>query len=175
LKLEVRREKAEGMQWQMPYGFVEKEFEYTSGVLSTAGTEWWNHGILEVKAKYSPSKHIVDAIYLLGEESSPQINLVEMGAKNRVGTLTQANGQIKADCESISGLKSGEYYIFRLEWSAHSLVWKINEREVLTMNLHVPSHAMHLNAASVVVTEPDGNMPHQFEIGWVRFYHHHRG
>lgn len=172
LKIEVRKERAVGMQWQMPFGFVEKEFEYTSGVVSTAGNEWWNHGILEAKVKYAPSNHFVDAIYLLGEESSPQINLVEMGAKNRVGTLIQANGEVKGDCESISGLKTGEFYIFRLEWSANSLVWKINGKEILAMNLHVPSHTMHLNAASIVVTDPDGSLPHQFEIGWVRFYQH---
>ncbi|MFA5328714.1 MAG: glycoside hydrolase family 16 protein [Prolixibacteraceae bacterium] len=173
MKIEVRKEKATGMQWQVPFGFVEREFDYTSGIVSTAGGDWWNHGILEAKVKYNPSASIVDAIYLLGEESSPQINLVEMGAKNRLGTLTGTENGVKADCESISGLKAGEFYIFRLEWTASSLVWKVNEREILTINLHVPSHTMHLNAASIVVSEPTGNLPHQFEIDWVRFYRHH--
>ncbi len=174
LKIEVRREKAKGMVWQMPLGFVEHEFDYTSGIVSTAGGNWWNHGILEAKVKYNPSTTIVDAIYLLGEESSPQINLVEMGATNRVGTLTGTENGTKANCESISGLKAGEFYIFRLEWTASSLVWKINEREILSINLHVPSHTLHLNAASIVVSEPSGNLPHQFEIDWVRFYQHHK-
>lgn len=173
LKIEVRKEKAKGMQWRIPFGFVEQEFDYTSGIVSTAGVEWWKHGILEAKVKYKPSQNLVDAIYLLGEESSPQINLVEMGVKNRVGLLSKSSDGIKAECESISGLKTGEFYIFRLEWSAHSLVWTINGREMLNLTHNIPAFKMHLNAASIVVAEPVSNLPHRFEIDWVRFYQHH--
>ena len=172
LKIEVRKQKTTGMQWQIPFGFVEREFDYSSGIISTAGGEWWNHGILEAKVKYSPSNHFVDAIYLLGKESSPQINLVEMGVKNRIGTLTKKESGIHSECESISGLKSGEFYIFRLEWSSGSLKWKINEKEIYAIDLPIPSNTMHLNAASIVVTEPTGDLPHRFEIDWIRFYQH---
>jgi len=172
LKIEVRKEKVKGMQWKIPFGFVEQEFDFTSGIASTAGTEWWKHGILEAKVKYAPSHNLVDAIYLLGEESSPQINLVEMGIKNRLGLLSKSAEGIHAECTGISGLKTDEFYIFRLEWTAHSLVWKINDREVFTLNHNVPAFKMHLNAASIVVADPDGNLPHRFEIGWVRFYQH---
>ena len=171
MKIEVRKEKTHGMQWQAPFGFVEQEFDYSSAVVSTAGTEWWKHGILEAKVKYAPSQHLVDAIYLLGEQSSPQINLVEMGMKNRVGLLTKSADGIQTECESISGLKVGEFYIFRLEWNAHSLVWKINDREILTITQNVPAFKMHLNLASIVVAEPT-DLPHRFEIDWVRFYQH---
>lgn len=174
LKLEVRKEKIKGMQWQIPFGFFEKEFDYSSGMVSTAGGEWWKHGILEAKVKYAPSQNLVDAIYLLGEESSPQVNLIEMGAKNRVGLLSKSGEGIQAECESISGLKAGEFYIFRLEWSAGSLVWTINGREILTVSQNIPAFKMHLNAASIVVTEPTESLPHQFEIGWIRFYQHHK-
>lgn len=170
LKIEVRKERAKGMQWRIPFGFVEQEFDYTSGIVSTAGLEWWKHGILEAKVKYSPSVHLVDALYLLGEESSPQINLVEMGVKNRMGILSKSDSGIHEDCESINGLKIGEFYIFRLEWTSHSLVWTINERIMLTVNHNVPAFQMHLNAASIVVTEPTDSLPHRFEIDWVRFY-----
>ena len=173
MKIEVRKEKTRGMQWQVPFGFVEQEFDYSSGIVSTAGTEWWKHGILEAKVKYAPSHHLVDAIYLLGEETSPQINLVEMGVKNRQGMFTKTADGIHAECESISGLKTGEYYIFRLEWNTHSLVWKINDREILTVTQNVPALKMHLNLASIVVSEPT-DLPHRFEIDWVRFYQHHQ-
>ena len=122
--------------------------------------------------KYSPNGHLVDALYLLGEQTSPQINLVEMGVKNRVGLLSKSVDGIQAECESISGLKAGEFYIFKLEWNTHSLVWKINDREILTVSNNVPAFKMHLNAASIVVAETS-DLPHRFEIGWVRFYQHH--
>jgi len=174
LKIEIRKEREKGMEWQVPYGFVEHEFDYTSGIVSTAGTEWWKHGILEAKVKYDPVQNLVDAIYLLGEESSPQINLVEMGVKNRLSLLTKTDDGIQVESESISGLKKGEFYIFRLEWTAHSLVWKINNKEILTVSNNVPAYKMHLNAASIVVSEPVGNLPHRFEIDWIRFYKHHK-
>ena len=172
MKIEVRKERTRGMQWKAPFGFVEQEFDYSSGILSTAGVEWWKHGILEAKVKYQPSSHLVDAIYLLGEETSPQVNLLEMGVKNRMGMLTKTADGIQAECESISGLKAGEFYIFRLEWNTHSLVWKINNREILTVSNNIPAFKMHLNLASIVVTEPT-DLPHRFEIDWVRFYQHH--
>jgi hypothetical protein len=172
LKIEVRKERAKGMQWRIPFGFVEQEFDYTSGIVSTAGIEWWKHGLLEAKVKYSPAHNLVDALYLLGEESSPQINLVEMGLKNRLGLLAKSGDGIQAVCESIDGLKTGEFYIFTLEWTAHSLTWKINGREMLSLNQNVPAFKMHLNAASIVVAEPVDHLPHRFEIDWVRFYQH---
>jgi beta-glucanase (GH16 family) len=172
LKIEVRKEKATGMQWRSSFGFVEQEFDYTSGIISNAATEWWKHGLLEAKVRYSPDNHFVDVIYLLGEENSPEINLIEMGAKNRMGIFTKTESGIHAESTGISGLKAGEFYIFRLEWSANSLVWKINNRVVLTVTNHVPPFKMHLNAASIVVAEPVGSLPHRFEIDWIRFYQH---
>ena len=174
LKLEVRHEKATSMQWRIPFGFVEQEFDYTSGIVSTAGGQWWKHGILEAKVQYDPAKHLVDAIYLLGDETSPQINLVEMGEKSRVGLFTHKSDGFHGESESLSGLKTGEYYIFRLEWTAHSLIWKINNRMVLTITNNVPAFKMHLNAATIVLADPTGSLPHHFEIGWVRFYQHHK-
>jgi beta-glucanase (GH16 family) len=175
VKVEVRKEKATGMQWRIPFGFVEQEFDYTSGIISTTEANWWKHGILEAKVKYDPAKNLVDALYLLGEETSPQINLVEMGEKNRLGLFTRKEGGFHAESESLSGLKAGEFYIFRLEWSANSLIWKINNREVLTLTHNVPAFKMHLNAASIVVADPTGSLPHRFEIEWVKFYQHHKG
>lgn len=175
LRLEVRKEKAKAMQWRIPFGFVEQEFDYTSGIISTAGIDWWKHGILEAKVKYDPAKNLVDAIYLLGEETSPQINLLEMGEQNRIGLFTRKEDGFHAESESLSGLKTGEFYIFRLEWSAHSLIWKINNREIFTITHNIPAFKMHLNAASIVVSDPAGSVPHRFEIEWVRFYQHHKG
>jgi|SRR5665648_10572 len=170
LKIEVRKEKAKSMVWGIPFGFVEQEFDYTSGIVSTAGSGWWKHGILEAKVKYTPSNHFVDAFYLLGDEGSPQISLLEMGAKNRVGLFSKTSNGIRSESESLSGLKSGEFYIFRLEWSAHSLVWKINNREVFVMKHNVPAFKIHLNIASILVSEPTEGLPHRFEIDWVRLY-----
>lgn len=174
LKIEVRKEKTKGMQWQMPLGFVEREFDYSAGLICSSNDNWWKHGLLEAKVKYAPVQSMLDTIYLLGEESSPQVSLVEAGAKNRLGMLTKSADGIKADCESISGLKAGEYYIFSLEWTAHSLIWKINGREMLTVSHSIPAFKMNINATSIIVSEAGGLLPHRFEIDWIRFYQHHK-
>jgi hypothetical protein len=174
LKIQARKEPTRGMQWQIPFGFVEKEFQYSSGIVSTAENDWWKNGILEAKVKFNPSEHFVDVICLLGEEASPQINLVEIGAKNRVGLLSKTSSGIHTQSEDINGLRTGESFIFRLEWTSHSLVWKVNDREIFTLNHGVPAIKMHLNIASVVVSEPTTGLPHTFEIEWVRYFQRHQ-
>lgn len=170
LKIEVRKESAKGMQWKLPFGFVERDFDYTSGFVSTSEDNLWKHGIWEAKVKYAPQQNIVDALYLVGEDNSTHINLAEMGVKNRLGMLSKSGAEMREDCESISGLKNGAFYIFRLEWTAHSLIWKINNYEILNISQNVPGFKMHLNATSIVVSEPVTNLPHRFEIDWVRVY-----
>lgn len=170
LKIEIRKEKTKGMQWIMPIGLVEKEFDYSSGILTSEEKFWWKYGILEAKVKYSPSKNFVDIIYLLGGQASPQINLFECGHKNRVGFLSKSDDSIISDVESISGLKNGEYYIFRLEWSEGLLKWSVNNKEILRLNNNVPSNEMHINFSSIIISDKSNNLPHQFEIDWVRVY-----
>jgi hypothetical protein len=170
LKIEVRKEKSKGLQWKYPYGFLEQEFDYTSGIVSTGSSNWWKNGILEAKVKYSPEKSIADVIYLIGKENSPQINLLEMGPRNQVGLLVKNGDQVQVFSESLSGLKTGEFYIFTLEWAENKLTWKINGRDLLTVTQQVPHIDMHLNASSIVAFEPNGCIPHTFEIAWVRFY-----
>ena len=143
-----------------------REFSYSSGMVSTGHSFWTDHGILEAKIKFNPRKEVVSAFYLLGEEASPQINLLEMGPLNRVGLLSRDAHHTHA----LTGLKKGNFYIFRLEWSRNLLVWKVNNHEVYRLATQVPDFPMHLNAASIVVDELRGSLSHSFEIDWVRFF-----
>lgn len=166
LKIETRKEKTTGLVWQLPFGFVEKEFDYSSGCINSSNSFWGKEGIWEAKVKYAPVKGLVSALFLTGENNSQQINILESGIKNRVGLLNQDNNQT----ESISGLKSGQFYIFRLEWNKDSMVWKVNNKELLKVTTSIKDSKMHINVATIVVDEISGSLPACFEIDWIKVY-----
>ncbi|MDX9883051.1 MAG: hypothetical protein RBS73_13395 [Prolixibacteraceae bacterium] len=169
MKIETRKENTKGMVWQLPFGFIEKEFEYSSGYLNSSGSFWQNGGIWEAKVKYEPVKGLASSLFLTGEDSSHQVIIAETGEKNRLGLMSAKDGQISEHIAGLSGLKSG-HYIFRLEWSEGKMCWKINNKEILVVSEHIPATEMHLNAATIVVNPVPEKLPYSFEIGWVRVY-----
>ncbi len=169
LKIETRKEKMKGMVWQLPFGFIEKEFEYSSGCLNSSGSFWKNGGVWEAKVKYEPVKGLANALFLTGEDNNHQVIIAETGEKNRLGLMSAKDGHISEYIADLSGLKSG-HYIFRLEWSEGKMCWKINNKEILSVNEHIPAAKMHLNAATIVVNPVSEKLPHSFEINWIRVY-----
>lgn len=172
LTLSVKKEKGAGKVWQMPAGFIPVEFDYTSDLVSTNKNFWQEDGIFEAKIKFDPIKQVVSSFYLAGENSTPRINLLEMGTKNQVGvsTLTE-KGKVNSTGLDISNLKKGKSYIFTIEKLGNALTWKINETEMLTIEDSALNFPLHLNAASIVVYDvPGSNLPVNFEIDWVKCY-----
>ncbi len=172
LTLSVKKEKGKGKVWQMPAGFVPTEFDYSSDMISTGKSFWQEDGIFEAKIKFNPQKQVVSSFSLNGENSTPRINLLEMGTKNRMGISTlNKDGKIDFTGLDITNLKKGSSYIFTVEKTGNKISWKINETEVLTgehPNLDFP---LHLNASSIVVYDmPGSSLPVDFEIEWVKCY-----
>lgn len=169
LKIETRKEKTGGMEWQMPFGFHEKEFDYSSGTINTGKSLNTKYGIFEAKVKYAPNNRMVSAIYLLGNSVSPQINLIETGIKNRMGMFLVASNKPEESTVDLNGLKANNFYIFRLEWSRDKLSWSVNGKTMHTLTGNVPDFEMHLNAATIVVKDTTA-VAHHFEIDWIRVY-----
>ena len=156
----------------MHAGFVPAEFDYTSDLISTNKTYWQEDGIFEAKIKFCPTKQVVSSFYLAGENSTPRVNLVEMGTKNQLGisTLTE-NGKVNSTGLDISNLKKDKSYIFTVEKTGNTLIWKINEVEVLTIQDSAMNFPLHANASSIVVYDvPGSSLPVNFEIDWVKCY-----
>ncbi|NOR76549.1 MAG: hypothetical protein GQ525_15515, partial [Draconibacterium sp.] len=172
LTLSVKKENIAGKVWQMHAGFVPTEFDYTSDLVSTNKSFWQEDGIFEAKIKFSPTKQVVSSFYLAGENSTPRVNLVEMGTKNQLGisTLTN-NGKVNYTGLDISNLKKEKSYIFTVEKAGNTLIWKINEVEVLTLHDSTTNFPLHINASTIVVYDvPGSNLPVNFEIDWVKCY-----
>ncbi len=171
LQLQVKKEKAKGKVWKMPAGFVPAEFEYTSGLVSSHASFRLVDGIVEAKIKFDPTKQVLSSLYLEGEKAGARVNLLEMGARNNLGTsVLGVNGKVESSGLEISNLKKGEY-IFSLEKQASAFTWKINEVEVLRVENKDFNQPSHLVASSLLIEEIQASaLPLNFEILWIKCY-----
>ncbi|NOY95978.1 MAG: hypothetical protein GXO81_06305 [Chlorobi bacterium] len=171
LKIQIKKEHAKGKVWNPASGFMPADFEYTSDMLCSGESFWLEEGIVEAKILFNPVKQVVSSFYLLGEKVSPQVNLLEMGAKNRFGTFLLKDGNTEFNGISIGNLKKGRPYLFRLCISKDKLVWKINDQEVFETDASQFKFPMHLNLSSIVVRDIPGSiLPVNFEVSWIRCY-----
>ncbi len=172
LVIETRKERGEGIVWKMPAGFVPAEFEYTSGIVSTAKSFTQEDGIFEAKIKFNPVKETVSSFVLQGQNSFPGIYLLEMGAKNRIGVSSiSEKGKLSINGLDISNLKKGKWYIFTLEKTGGALVWKINDTEVLKLENRHLDFPLHLSLFTLVISPISGNkLPVQYQTEWVKCY-----
>lgn len=169
LKLQVKKDKVNSLVWSPAVGFIEKEFNYSSDMLTTGGLFQATYGLLEAKIKYDPSRNFQDIFYLAGEDNDLRVNLIESGVKNQFG-LTQMNGgKAHERTFSLSGLSKSKFYIFSLEWQQGKLSWKLNDRELFTLNSNVPDTPMFINLATLIINETT-QLPHDFQIDWIRMY-----
>lgn len=173
LHIETRKEKAEGLVWKMPSGFVPGQFDYTSGIISTANTFSQENGIFEAKIKFQPVKGMVSSAVLQGEQGSHRVYLLEMGTKNRLGVATTSeSGKMEMEGLDISNLKKDKWYIFTLEKTGGNLKWKINDTEVIDMHNTKINFPLHMNLLSMVIDQvPGSKLPVTFHVDWVRCYH----
>ena len=66
---------------------------------------------------------------------------------------------------------TGDYFIYSIEWTPEKLVWKINNKQVLTQTRGIPSEAMYLVlSAGVTNGVTEHQLPAKMEIDWVKIY-----
>ncbi len=172
LIIETHKEKKKGLIWQMPAGFIPAEFDYTSGMVSSTesfGAEEW---ILEAKMKFSPVKETISSFVLTGDKNTHRIHLLESGFKNRMGIANcDTNGKIKLKGIDIGGLKKRRWYIFTLEKRKEKLVWKINNKKVLTLDHNSIDDRFYIQLSTLVLSPvPGSKLPVKFETDRIRFY-----
>lgn len=172
LSITVKKENSIAKVWQMPAGFMPRELNFTSGLISSWRNFWMNDGILEAKIYFNPVKQVVSSFWLSGEKNTPRINLLEMGTKNRLGISTlNGSGSVEFVGIDISSLNKKKPYIFTVEKNAKNITWKINDVLVFDTSYSAIEDSLHLNASSLVVYDlPSSVLPVNFEIEWVKCY-----
>jgi hypothetical protein len=172
VKLVFKKEDLTGKYWDKSLGFKEKEFKYTSGTLNNALSMQGTYGRIEAKIKVAKSA-VKQSFWMKGAEDLPQIAIMESTNDGlAMGVYHKRENKPFADLEQMKEVRlSNDYYIFTLEWTKHSIIWKINDTKVKEMTRDVPDIPMYLGFSLGATHKPvSWYVPSEMEIDWVRCY-----
>jgi len=164
LKLATKNEKVIARAWDVEKGFIQKEFDYSADVLQTADKFRQKYGVFSAKLKCSGN--IQHSFWLGSDNKLPLIKIFHFDGKKI--TLGNANQNL-FDGVKISGLNTGEYYIYKLIWTEKELIWMINNLEVYRTYSNIPTSEMYLGFNSYISNKQHGS-PGNLEVDWVRVY-----
>ncbi len=171
-RIVTKPENAEGLVWRTEQGFVLEDFDYTSGLLSTAKSFKQKYGIFKAKIKMAGGS-VAQTFWMVADSVLPHIDVARFENGKLYYNFFWGKG--KTPHKSISktgGTKyADEYYIFTLEWSPNKLVWKINDKVFKTQTSGVPQEEMYINFSSNLKKDAsEDGLPSAMEIDWVRVY-----
>jgi len=179
LKIVTRNEKAEGKIWHKKLGFVNQNFDYTSGMLCTAHSFRQQYGRFEAKVKIDSIAPVYQAFWLKGEKILPEIDVFKynyhkanrMQMTNYVGEASDS-GKAKQISSKMNGSSfSKDFYIYSVDWNPEKITWKINGVEVYSTSEGIPSEPMYLLFSAGIKRDPNGQEIHSnYEIDWVKCY-----
>ncbi|MBP5667282.1 MAG: family 16 glycosylhydrolase, partial [Salinivirgaceae bacterium] len=91
LSIVTKKEKATGKVWDEKLGFMTKDFDYTSGMLSTANSFRQQYGRFEAKIKINSEAPVYQAFWLKGEHKEPEIDIFKYNIKKGQMQLSAYN------------------------------------------------------------------------------------
>lgn len=179
LKIVTKKEQVEGKVWHPIHGFVPQNFNYTSGMLSTAHSFRQQYGRIEAKIKLNAQYPIYQAFWLKGEKILPEIDVFKfnMDKKNRLQLSSIVGDPMdyknaKPSTNKLNGSTfTKDYFIYTLDWEENKITWKINGIEVFSTSESIPNEPLYLMLSSGLISEPTEEFQgNAFEIDWVRCY-----
>lgn len=171
-RIVTKAEKAEGLMWRSEQGFVLEDFDFTSGLISTAKSFRQKYGIFKAKIKMAGGS-VAQSFWMVSETMLPHIDVARYeNGKLHSNYFWGSGSTTHKSISKTGGAKyANEYYIFTLEWSPNKLVWKINDKVFKTQTSGVPQEAMCINLSSNLKKDASENgLPSAMEIDWVRVY-----
>lgn len=164
LKITTKHEKIKATAWDTTKGFIEKDFNYTSDVLQTAGDFKQKGGIF--RAKLRCSGNLNHAFWLGTDNKLPHVNIFHFdGKKINIGNVNKN----LVDGINITGINPSQYYIYTFKWTEKELVWMINDLEVYRTVSNIPSEEMYMAFNSFIPQKSKGS-DGLLEVDWVRVY-----
>lgn len=165
LKILTRSQKINGKAWSAVNGFTTREFAYTSGLINSGKTFRQKYGVFTAKIKLGDPA-AKNAFWLLTDNITPHIDICR--TTNGKVWLDIFPGSNKILKSTVRSRYANDSFIFTLEWTASSLVWKINGVEAFRQTENVPQEPMYINLAGGL-NKPIANST-AMEIDWVRVY-----
>jgi Glycosyl hydrolases family 16 len=173
LKIFTKKEDAKGKIWSANLGFQPKDFEYTSGLISTGNGFRQKHGKFEAKIKLNRSHPGYQAFWMVGEQMLPEIDIINATGKGS-GQVSNyyKNESVQRNIDKISGLNlSNDFFIYTLEWTAEKLIWKINDIEIYSTSQGVPDEPLYMIFSAGLRGAIDSSkLPQTMEIDWIKCY-----
>ena len=171
-RLETRKETAQGKVWDSKIGFVPREFDFTSALISTGKSFRQKYGLFEAKIKVSDINNVMHAFWMLSDTSLPHIDIARTSSCGKLftGHITGSEEKPLVNHAKIKGLDwTNDFFIYSLEWAPNKLVWKINDVVVYTQAENIPHEPMYLILSSGVIN-PNSEINSVMEIDWVKCY-----
>lgn len=176
----TKKETCQGKIWDPIYGFRPKQFNYTSGLLSTGQSFRQLYGKFEAKIRLHHNAPLSHSFWMVSEKMAPQIDILRYDTKSpkklSVGCHMQEGTTFQHHTQQVNGTNySGEFYIYSLEWSKEKIVWKINGVTVHEQTNNIPNETMYLVFSSNLITDKEPtNLSSQMDIDWVRCYQYNQ-
>lgn len=170
-KLTLKQQSKTGKSWNDVNGFVQRKFDYTSGLISTGHSFRQKYGKIEAKVMFTSTFPVVNAFWLVGETRAPQIDIFKTSeSKNVISCGIQTENVQKSKIIKGASFKNN-YFIYGLIWTENELIWTINGKEVHKENREIPNESMYLTFCSILPQEPNSkNLPASMDIDWIRCY-----
>lgn len=162
----------EGLVWRAEQGFVQEDFDFTSGLISTAKSFKQKYGVFKAKIKMAGGS-VAQSFWMVSGTILPHIDVARF--ENSKLYSNYFWGKASSPHKSLSktgGTKyADEYFIYTLEWTPNKLTWKINGKVFKTQTSGVPQEEMYINFSSNLKKDAAENgLPSAMEIDWVRVY-----
>jgi len=177
LKIVTRNEKTEGKVWKQPFGFVPQEFDYSTGLISSAKSFRLKYGKVEAKIKVNYAKPVNYNFWMASEKNLPHVDILKLNKKKTKVELAHHTGDLSdKGPNSIKSEFNGldlaqDYFIYTFIWTPEKLVWKINDVVVNEQKKNIPQEEMYMVFSSSMTGKATGSgLPASLEIDWIRCY-----
>jgi hypothetical protein len=175
LKIVTRNEKATGKVWKVPFGFIPQEFDYTTGLISTANRFKQKYGRFEAKIKVNYSKPVNYNFWMASDKMLPHVDILKLDKKKTKVDMAHHYGEVSKTPEKKTAEYKGldvsqDFFIYTFEWTREKMTWKINGVVVNEQTQGIPKEEMYLVFSSAITGKVDGGLPASMEIDWVRCY-----
>lgn len=171
-RIVTKAEDVEGLVWRAEQGFVLEDFDFTSGLISTAKSFKQKYGIYKAKIKMAEGS-VAQSFWMVSQTMLPHIDIArfEKGKLHSNYFWGSGNAPHKSISKTGGAKYADQFYIFTLEWSPNKLVWKINDKVFKTQTSGVPQEEMSINLSSNLKKgSSDTGLPSAMEIDWIRVY-----
>jgi len=171
LKIVTTREKTEGKVWSPVFGFIPREFDFTSGIINTGKFFRQQYGLFRAKIHMhaGPASH---SFWMVSGSAVPHVDVCRYNAKKLYqGSILSAENK---EISSVTArkLKKG-FFIYEVEWTPAEMTWRINGMTIKSITENIPDQPLFLNFSSGIYNDPKGGaLPVHMEIDWVRCYQH---